>query len=74
MIELDEVVELIQMIVDSEADITEAMGVDSIPGWDSVNALRLFSQLEKETGQKLSMKLFLETRTVADIVNFIQAG
>lgn len=74
MIQLNEIIEMIKMIVDSEDDINADVEFEFIPGWDSVNALRFFSQLEKEAGKALSMKNFLATRTVADVYQFVKAS
>ena len=74
MIELDDLLELIETVVDTDKSLSQDMAFSEVPGWDSVNAMRLFSQLERDSEKKLSMKAYLATNTIDDVFQLIQAS
>ncbi|MFQ3243613.1 MAG: acyl carrier protein [Arenicella sp.] len=70
MFENEVICELVVDVLDCD-DVSSSTRFDSIEGWDSVNAMRLFSALEKELGIKVSLKTFLKASKVGDIVDLV---
>ena len=50
----------------STTEISETLGSDSIPEWDSFNMYVLLDEIEKEFNVKFSLEETLEIKTVGD--------
>jgi acyl carrier protein len=55
-----------------EKSINDASSPESIPEWDSFNALMLVSEIEKNFGVKFTIDEVLEAKNVADIKNALR--
>ncbi len=73
MLELDELLEIMETVMDTEIPLSAEMAFESIPEWDSVNAMRLFTQLNMESEKNLSLKHFLEAKTINDVHQLLSA-
>lgn len=74
MLELDEILEIMETVMDTEFPLSAEMAFEAIPEWDSVNAMRLFTQLNMESGKNLPLKPFLEAKTINDVHQLLSAG
>jgi len=71
VLELEDLIEIIDTVIDSETTLEAETVFETIPEWDSVNAMRLFTQLEKEVGKPISMKAYLKTKTIGDVFGLL---
>lgn len=56
----------------SAADLGGDDLLQSFPGWDSVNQLRVLMAIESATGRRIPMKRFLAATTLDDIRELLQ--
>ncbi|WP_100374829.1 acyl carrier protein [Bacillus sp. FJAT-45037] len=57
-----------------EDDITLDFSKDEDSEWDSVNSLRLFINIENEFSIRLDMNKFMNTSTVREIIELVEAA
>jgi acyl carrier protein len=62
------VVEAISQLLDvDEATLTADCNISKIEGWDSVNALRVLTYLERKLGAPVDYKHFMEAEYLGDL-------
>ncbi|MCR6112584.1 acyl carrier protein [Bacillus sp. A301a_S52] len=57
-----------------EADVTLDFSKEEDSEWDSVNSLRLFTNIEAECHVKLDLDKFMAISTVREIVELVEAS
>ncbi|MFC0562527.1 acyl carrier protein [Halalkalibacter alkalisediminis] len=57
-----------------EGDVTLDFSKEEDSEWDSVNSLRLFTNIEDEFSIRLDMNEFMNTSTVRGIVELVEAA
>lgn len=66
--------EVIADLLDVNAgELTAGTELDSIEGWDSVNALRVLVYLERQLGASLDYERFSEAVTLGDLAEVVAA-
>ncbi|MFI9162274.1 acyl carrier protein [Kitasatospora aureofaciens] len=50
------------------------LGFDQVPGWDSLNMLRLVTVLERETGRAIAFPDALEARSLGSLYRLAVQG
>lgn len=64
---------LIETVLDLDLDVS--LSADSrfkdLPGWDSVNAMRLITHIEKDFVMKLPIKEYLNAQTLGEVGSLI---
>lgn len=58
---------------DDTLTLSPAMTADDVPGWDSLNHIRLVLQIQKEFGIKLSAAQTVNLNNVGELVALIGA-
>jgi len=58
----------------SATEISETLGSDSIPEWDSFNMYVLLDEIEKEFNVKFSLEETLEIKTIGDFRKKLEGG
>lgn len=53
--------------------INEDTAIGGIPGWDSLNQMRILSDIESETGVQFTADILLELEDFKDIVEAVKA-
>ncbi|WP_139491980.1 acyl carrier protein [Brevibacillus dissolubilis] len=71
MIKTEQLVELLCDILDIEEDFTHETELEQLEGWDSVNALRVLTNIESEFGVRISMEDFSKVKTVSDLASLV---
>ena len=62
------VVETIAQLLDVDEDtLTADRKISEIEGWDSVNALRVLTYLERKTGAPVDYKHFMEAERLGEL-------
>lgn len=75
MIALTRVQACLADVLDFDADaIGGDTPVDALEGWDSVNAMRVLSHVERTFQVRLPLAAFADVKTVADIHRLINRG
>lgn len=61
-------IEVVAQVLDlDEAEVALQAALADLPGWDSVNAMRVLVLLERELGEPVEYDDFASARSVADI-------
>lgn len=68
---LDELADLIESVLDLDMNLSAQSRFEELPGWDSVNAMRLIAHIEKDFGVKLPIKEYLNAQTLGDVHGLI---
>lgn len=69
------VTQAVAVLLDTDADdLTRTSPLDTVEGWDSVNALRLLTYLERQLGTQLDFERFHTARTIADLAAVVDAA
>jgi acyl carrier protein len=68
---LDEFAEFVASVMDLDMNISAESRLEDLPGWDSVNAMRLIMHIEKDFGVKLPIKEYFDARTLVDVFGLI---
>jgi acyl carrier protein len=63
---------LAQLLDVDEARLTADSLLNSIDGWDSVNALRILIYLERENGASIDYDRFIKAERLGDLVTLTQ--
>lgn len=64
---------LVEVLGVDEPQITEGLALAEIDDWDSLNALRLFTNLERDLGATLDYDAFMTAESVGDICRLVTA-
>ncbi|WP_018276995.1 acyl carrier protein [Teredinibacter turnerae] len=68
----DQLAALIESLLDIDVEeLTADSHFKDLPGWDSVNAMRLIAHIETEFAIKLPIKEYLKAETLADVQTLI---
>ncbi|MGP0837911.1 hypothetical protein [Serratia sp. CY85251] len=71
MLKVDQVIEIVKLIIDSDDTIDIYQDISEIQNWNSVNALRLYAQLGKYHGKKIPVIRYMEAKTIFDIAQLV---
>lgn len=71
MLKANKVIEIVKLIIDSDDTIDIYQDISGIQNWNSVNALRLYAQLEKYHGKKIPVINYMEAKTIFDIIQLV---
>lgn len=65
----DLVQEVLTQLLDlDDQQLTPELALAELPGWDSVNALRVLMFLERQAGAALDFEAYSAGRTLADLI------
>lgn len=67
----DELAGLIEAVLDLDMSVSAQSRFEDLPGWDSVNAMRLIAHIEKDFSVKLPIKDYLNAQTLGDVHGLI---
>jgi acyl carrier protein len=62
---------LIESLLDLDMSLSTESSFKDLPGWDSVNAMRLIAHIEKDFGIKLPIREYLKAQTLGDVYSLI---
>ncbi|MBF9068414.1 acyl carrier protein [Streptacidiphilus fuscans] len=66
------VIEVVAQVLDLDEDeVAVDANFADLPGWDSVNAMRVLVLLERELGEPVDYDSFASAHTVADMVEAV---
>jgi acyl carrier protein len=68
----DKLAALLETALDLELELSPDHRFKDLPGWDSVQAMRLISHIEKAFGIKLPIKDYLSAETVGQVEALIE--
>lgn len=75
MIDLDDFRNCLRDVLDaSSADLAADAALETVPGWDSVNALRVLTNVEAAFGVRLPLHAFVEAKTVGGLFQLVRDG
>lgn len=67
--------EKLSALIESALDLDMSLSMESrfqdLPGWDSVNAMRLIAHIEKGFGVKLPIKEYFDAQTLGELLGLI---
>lgn len=59
---------VVSLLLDlDETQLSRDLPLNEVPGWDSVNALRVLVYLEQEVGHKLDYERFMAAERLGDL-------
>ncbi|PWK14999.1 acyl carrier protein [Tumebacillus permanentifrigoris] len=69
----EKVIEIIADVLDADpAELSPTMGPHNLEEWDSVNALRILTNIEAELKVRLSLEQFASVTTIGALTELIQ--
>jgi acyl carrier protein len=71
---VDKVIEIIADVLDKDtSELTPNMGPDQLEEWDSVNSLRILTNIEDELKVRLSLEQFAGVTSIGALIDLILA-
>ncbi|TMN20879.1 acyl carrier protein [Lentibacillus cibarius] len=71
----NELIKIVADVLDLEIDeISPDMGPETLEEWDSVNALRILTNIEVDLGLRLPMETFMNAKTIGQIALAIRSN
>ncbi|MGR9051691.1 MAG: acyl carrier protein [Gammaproteobacteria bacterium] len=71
MYKLEKLSALFEAALDLDAPLSAESRFADLPGWDSMNAMRMIAHIEKDFQTKLPIKDYLNAQTLGDVHRLI---
>ena len=71
---IEQLIEIIAEVIDIDQEILSAdIGPEHIEEWDSVNTLRILTNIEMEMGVRVPLSTYKEAKTIGELAEVIRS-